>query len=241
MKKWLLRPTSPQEITRLWQAWRLWMLSAVLGALLGGLAYLVFPPAFRAQATVVVDHNLEQAWPDAQTERDLFTYLARETSKLVEVAWSDATLQMVVAQVPGTSIADLRDKGMQLSQPSDGAWHFWADDPDPERARQKAYVWAQAFTDQVRLGVETTIQLDAVHATLNAGVSPSEMAALEIEIQQLESRSLGISPYLQVSLSQAEQLPVERTVSLGAILIVGVVVGFVLAACAILLFGGNEG
>jgi hypothetical protein len=124
MKKWLLRPASPQEITRLLQAWRLWLLSAVLGALLGGLAYLVFPPAFRAQATVVVDHNLEQAWPDAQTERDLFTYLARETSKLVEVACSDATLQMVVAQVPGVSIADLRDKGMQLSQPSNGAWHF---------------------------------------------------------------------------------------------------------------------
>jgi hypothetical protein len=89
--------------------------------------------------------------------------------------------------------------------------------------------------------VETAIQLDAVHATLNAGVSPSETAALETEIQELESRSLGISPYVQVSLSQAEQLSVERTVGLGTYLIVGVVAGFVLAACAILLFGGNEG
>jgi hypothetical protein len=213
----------------------------MLGALLVGLAYLVFPPPFRAQATVVVDQNLEQAWPDAQTDRSLFTYLGRETSKLMEVAWSDATLQMVVDQVPGTSIAELRDKELQLSQPSDGAWHFWADDPDPERAVQIASAWAQAFTGQVRQGVGTAIQLDAVHATLNAGVSPSEMAALEVQVQQLESQSLGINPYVQVSLSQAEQLPVERTVSLGTYLIVGVIAGFVLAACTILLFGGNEG
>ena len=240
MKKWLLKPASPHDVIRLLLAWRLWLLSATLGALLGGLAYLVFPPAFRAQATVVVDHNLEQAWPDAQTDRDLFTYLARETSKLVEVAWSDATLQQVAGQIPGTNIADLRDKELQLSQPSDGGWHFYADDPDPERAAQKASAWARTFADQVRKEVETAIQLDAIHATLNTGVNPSEMAALEAEVQQLESQSLGISPYVQVSLSQAEQLPVARTVSLGAYLIVGVVAGFALAAGAILLFGGDE-
>jgi hypothetical protein len=237
MKSRLLEPASSQDITRLLLAWRLWLVGAALGALLGGLAYLVFPPPFRAQATVTVDHNLEQAWPDAQTDRDLFTYLARETDKLVEAAWSDATLQMAVDRAPGTNIAGLRDHDLHLSQPSDGAWHFYADDPDPARAEQKAAAWAQAFTERVRLGVETAIQIEAIHAAVKAGVQPDELAALQTEIQQLESRSLGVSPYLQVSLSQAEQLPVSRAIGPGTYLLAGVVAGFALAACAVLFFG----
>jgi len=240
MKKWLLRSPSQKDITRLFQAWRLWLLSALLGSLLGGLAYLIFPPPFRAQATVVVDHNLEQAWPDAQTERDLFTYLARETSKLVEVAWSDVTLQRVVNQVPATTIADLRDKQLHLSQPGDGAWHFWADDANPKRAAQIASAWAQAFTAQVRLGVDTALRLEAVHVALKAGACSGDMTAFEAKAQQLESQSLGVSPYIQVSLSQAEQLPVQPTVSLATYLFAGVMSGFVLATCAVLFFGSDE-
>jgi hypothetical protein len=237
MKKWLLQPASAQDITRLLLAWRLWLLGAVLGALLGGLAYLIIPPVFRAQATVVVDTNMEQAWPDAQSDRDLFTYLSRETSKLVEVAWSDATVQTVVDQVPGTSITALRDHDLHLSQPGDGVWHFYADDPNPARAAQKAAAWASAFTGQARQGVAIATQLDAAHAALNAGLSPSEAETLEAEIQQLESQARGISPYLAVSLSQGEQLPVERTVGLGTYLIIGIVAGFVLAACVVLFLG----
>jgi len=240
MKKWLLKPPSPQDITRLLLAYRLWLVSAALGALLGVLAFLVIPPAYRAQATVVVDHNLEQARPDAQTDRDLFKYLSRETSKLVEVAWSDATLQTVAGLVPGTNITDLRNKKLHLSQPSDGAWHFYADDSDPARAGQIAAAWAKAFTGMVQQGVATAMGIDADRSRLNAGVDPDEKASLEAEIQKLESQSLGISPYVQVSLSQSTQLPVERAVSLGTYLLVGVAAGFVLAACGVLLFGGEK-
>ncbi len=51
-----------------------------------------------------------------------------DSEKLEELAWDDATLQMVVDENPGTSISKLREGVLQLSQPGEGAWHFWADD-----------------------------------------------------------------------------------------------------------------
>src|SRR3989304_4393269 len=64
-------------IAQLLPAWRLWLLGALLGALVGWALFQIAPPAFRAQATVVVDNNLEEAWvyfPD----RQLFQFLPRE-------------------------------------------------------------------------------------------------------------------------------------------------------------------
>ncbi len=57
--------------------------------------YLLMPPPYRARATVNVDFNLEQAWPQ-ETDRQQFYYLERETRKLEEIAWSDAVMQSVV-------------------------------------------------------------------------------------------------------------------------------------------------
>ena len=138
------------DLIRLLKAWRFWSVGALIGALLGAALYYIAPPPYRAHATVLVDFNLEQAWPE-ETDRQQFYYLERETRKLEEVAWSDLVMGLVVETVGDITIEDLRNGTLSLSQPAEGGWNFYADDPDPERAAELASVWSQVFVEQVRL------------------------------------------------------------------------------------------
>lgn len=233
-----MRPPTQNDLIQVLQAWRIWLLTTLLGALIGYAIFFFFPPDFRAQATVNVDQNLEQAWPKAYTERELMTYLSRETQKLVEVAWSDATLQMVVDQNPDTSISKLRAGVLQLSQPSDGAWHFWANNPGAQKAAGLASTWAKAFYDRSLQGVEVAIQIQALQASLLE--MPTEPDVIYNQINDLEPKSLGISPYLQVTLSQAEQIPVERTSSQISGILAGAVVTWLITLLGLLFIGSKN-
>jgi len=157
--------------------WRFWLLGALTGALLGAAFYLVFPPEYRARATVVVDQNVEQVIPEEQQDLRKYIYLQRETDKLIEVAWADATLSIVAGET-GLTVSDLRDGRLVLSQPSDGGWRFYGVASDPATAESLASAWAAAFSDQVQAGA--------------VGVSP----LAEIETTQLEdlpvSRSVSL-------------------------------------------------
>jgi len=146
MMKWLLAAPSIDDLIRLLRAWRFWVLGTIVGALVGTAIYFIFPPAYRAQATVLVDYNLEKNWSE-ENDRKLFYYLERETRKLEEIAWSDALMESVAAIDGQVSIQELRDEKLQLSQPSEGGWHFWADDADAMRAEELASSWAIAFTE----------------------------------------------------------------------------------------------
>lgn len=152
---WLFSPPSMDDLIRLLKAWRFWSVGALIGALLGAAVYYVAPPPYRAHATVLVNFNLEQAWPK-ETDRQQFYYLERETRKLEEIAWSDAVIDSVVS-INGNilSAAELRNRTLSLSQPAEGGWHFYADDPNPERAAALVSTWAQVFVDQVRLQTGT--------------------------------------------------------------------------------------
>lgn len=236
MKTWFLRPPSQDDLIQVLQAWRIWLLATFIGALLGSALFFVVPPTYRAQATVTVDHDLEQAWPDAEAERFLMTYLSRETQKLIEVAWSDATLQLVADENPGTSIESLRSGILQLSQPSDGPWHFWADDPDANRAAQLASSWAKAFYERSIYGVDIAIQLQAAQAAL---VQQPADASITETIQTLEQESLGINPYLQVHLSQSQQIPVKRTVGYSTYILGGAATVWILTLLGLLFVGSR--
>ncbi len=240
MKKWLLSPPSQKDFIHLLLAWRLWLLGVVLGALLGALAYLIFSPPYRAQAVVVVDTNMEQAWPDAKTERDLMTYLARETQKLEAAAWADTTLEAVSGQVGSVTVTELRGGILHLSQPSDGSWLFWADNPDPARAALLASAWAEAFTDQVRQGIDIALHLETLHNALAADPASPQVAVWQENIRQLESQSLGITPFIQVSLSQDGQPLASRSVSLAVYIFTGAVTVMVIAALIVLLVGPKD-
>jgi uncharacterized protein involved in exopolysaccharide biosynthesis len=149
MKKLMLRPPVYDDLLHLLAAWRVWIGGAVLGAAFATIVYLLFPPPYRAQATVLVDQNVEQVILEEQSDLRKYTYLQRETDKLIEIAWSDQTLSRVSSQT-GLPVVKLRDGRLHLSQPSDGGWHFLADAPEPESASELASAWAGAFVEELQ-------------------------------------------------------------------------------------------
>ena len=149
MKKLMLKPPAYDDLLHLLAAWRVWIGGAVLGAAIASIVYLVAPPLYRAQATVLVDQNVEQVIPIEATDLRKFNYLQRETDILVVIAWADQTLSRVTVKT-GLPLAQLRDGRLQLSQPSDGGWHFLADASSPAAASALASAWAGAFVDELQ-------------------------------------------------------------------------------------------
>jgi len=165
--KWLLKSPSLDDLIRVLYAWRLWLAGAFLGCLAALLVYWIFPPPYRAQATVLIDHNVEDVIPDETHEHNRFYYLQQESDKLIQIAWSDDVLAAVAAQA-GVSLADLRGGMLRLSQPEDGGWHFIAESADPAAVSPLAAAWAQAFYARLQEG--------------GAGISP----AMEYSLVQVE-------------------------------------------------------
>jgi hypothetical protein len=234
MKNWLLAPPSVDDVIRLLRAWRFWVLGALLGGLLGMGLYFVFPPEYRARATVVVDFNMEEARPDSP-DTELFYYLDRESRKLWEVAWADVTLQQV-ATATGISVVELRSGKLELSQPQDGGWHFHANDARADLAVKLASTWAEAFTAQARQGIQTAVALDAALKALEA--APGD-AQLQTDVDTLEAQSLGITPALQISPAQVQDLPVTRRTGPGTHALAGA--GLFLALSALFILFGWKG
>jgi len=148
----ILTPPSLDDLIHLLKAWRFWMLGAVLGAMIGAAVYFIIPPLFRAQATVNVDFNLEQAWPQ-DTDRQQFYYLERETRKLEEIAWSDDVLSQLSSKF-SIPVDDLRGAKLQLSQPAEAGWHFYANDKNSQVAASLASAWAEAFVAKAQAEVK---------------------------------------------------------------------------------------
>lgn len=194
----LFSPPSADDLIRLLKAWKFWVLGAVVGALVGAGLYYLVPPDYQARATVNVDFNLEEAWPQ-QTDRQQFYYLERETRKLEDLAWSDAIMNALSSgeQVP---VNELRAGKLQLSQPAEAGWHFYADDGDANRAQALASTWAELFTQKVReevkssQGLNSFIRVDATQ-TENLPVErrlPLSTYLLSGAIAFLALTSLGV-------------------------------------------------
>ena len=98
--KLLFASPSFDDLIRLFKAWRFWSLGALIGGLIGVAVFYIAPPPYRAHAVVLVDFNLEQAWPE-ETDRQQFYYLERESRKLEELAYSDAVLDGIVQMHAG--------------------------------------------------------------------------------------------------------------------------------------------
>ncbi len=237
MKKWLLSSPSFADFLRLLRAWKFWLLGSVLGALIGAAVFYLFPPMYRAQATVIVDFNIEESWTYG-ADRDVYYYLERESRKLVEVVWADETVSAVSTAFPDLTVASLRGERLHLSQPEDGGWHFYADDPDPVRAESIASLWAESFVQQVRAGAVNAAALKAITVSLENG--DVMIADVEDELARLEAGSLGITSYVEVALTQKENLPVVRRNSLGEYVFFGAVLTLVLSVLGILLIGTGD-
>jgi capsular polysaccharide biosynthesis protein len=187
----IFSPPSLADVIRLLRAWRFWLLAALLGGLVSAAIYFIAPPPYRARAVVNVDFNLEQAWPQ-ETDRQQFYYLERETRKLEEIAWSDAVLQAVADADGKVTVEALREEKLQLSQPAEAGWHFYADDENAKRAETLASAWAQSFADAAQANV-------SAQAGLNSFI--------KIEVTQsanlLEGRSVPLSAYLLAGMLSA--------------------------------------
>jgi uncharacterized protein involved in exopolysaccharide biosynthesis len=180
----IFSPPSPDDLVRLLKAWKFWVLGAILGAMIGAAVHIVAPPPFRARATVLVDFNLEQALPD-DTDRQHFYYLERETRKLEEIASSDGVVGRVASE-SGASVESLRGGILQLSQPAEGGWHFYAEDRDPAQAGQLASAWAQGFTDAAQQRIAS--------GELNSFIQVELTQSADLPVE----RSLPLSTYLLI-------------------------------------------
>lgn len=60
---WLFSSPSLDDLARLLKAWRFWSIGVLIGGLIGAAVYYIAPPPYRAHAIVLVDFNLEEAWP----------------------------------------------------------------------------------------------------------------------------------------------------------------------------------
>ena len=180
---WLFSPPSLDDLIRLLKAWRFWLLGSFIGALLGALVFYVAPPPYSARATVNVDFNLEEAWPQ-ETDRQQFFYLEREARKLEEIASSDDVLQMLSSGLI-IPVEELRAGKLKLSQPAEAGWHFYAEDANPERAQEIAAAWALIFVEKVKENVANS-------AGLNSFI---QVDATQIENLPVE-RSVSLSSYL---------------------------------------------
>ncbi len=156
----IFSPPSLDDLIHLLKAWRFWSVGALIGGLIGAAFYYLAPPPYRAHAVVLVDFNLEQAWPQ-ETDRQQFYYLERETRKLEEIAHSDAVLEGIVRTTSDVTMEQLRGGMLLLSQPAEGGWNFYVDDDDPERAASIATAWATQFTEQVSTQTSTEGGLNA--------------------------------------------------------------------------------
>ena len=174
----LFSPPSLDDLIHLLKAWRFWVLGALVGSLIGAATYYIAPPPYRARAVVNVDFNFEQAFPE-NTDRQDFYYLEREARKLVELAWSDDVLSQL--NLPAD---ELRDGKLNLSQPAEAGWSFYADDRDPQQAEELASAWAAAFVEKAQ-------------AEIKAG-NINELVRLEVtQANKLpKERSVPLSNYL---------------------------------------------
>lgn len=185
----LFSPPSLDDLIRLFKAWRYWSLGALIGASLGAAVYYIAPPPYRAHAVVLVDFNLEQAWPQ-ETDRQQFYYLERESRKLEEIAFSDSVMEAIAEMNRNVTTTELRNGMLSLGQPAEGGWDFYVDDDDPQLAVTIAGLWVQNFTGQVRAAAATTE---------------------------------GPNAFIQANVTQAPQIPRDRSVLLSTYLFAGAV------------------
>jgi hypothetical protein len=82
-------------------------------------------------------------------------------------------------------IEELRGGKLDLSQPAEAGWHFYAEDRNPERASDLATAWAMLFQEKVR---ENIANSDGLNSFIEVNATQTENLPVE--------RSASLSSYL---------------------------------------------
>jgi len=236
MIKWLLRKPTSDEIINLLLAWRVWIIGAVIGAFVASVVYLISPPKYRTDATIIVDLNVEQILDYETPDRNQNYFLERESSKLVELAWSDDVMARV-AQETGLSVMILRSDVLQLGQPSDGGWKFYANSDDPELARKAASIWAKTFYEYAAVESEIALEMLSLQSKIESERAlGNDISALTAQYDLLQKDSLGIDPYLDFGEVHVEDLVVSRSIPIGNFVFLGSLLGILSFSLGVLFF-----
>jgi hypothetical protein len=238
--KILTHPDSPEVLIQLLFSWRLWLLGALVGAVVGAGVYALSPPEYRARAVVVFDQNLEEAWKWFP-ERELFQFAGREALKLEALAYSDEVMTAVSTET-GLPVDTLRNDKLELAYPMDGVWYFYGHDSDPTRAKQLATAWTQAFVETAWEAIIIDQEMEALRAELteiyiaDPMTDPLTLDDILEEVRILNEETYGLNPYLEVGLLNTEAMEISRTVKPGILVLVGSLMGALAAGLAGLFY-----
>ena len=70
-----------------------------------------------------------------------------------EIAWSDDVMSQLSSEF-AIPVEDLRGAKLELSQPAEAGWHFYADDNDSHIAVSLASSWTEAFVTKVQADIK---------------------------------------------------------------------------------------
>lgn len=224
-------------------SWRLWLFGAFVGAILSVILVLVLPTKYTTFATVIVDHNREQAWVTA-FDKELFFYYDVENRKLEGVANGDAVMQAVVDAVPEVSVLELREGMLRVVRQSDGIWELHVVSEDAGLSRAIAKAWAETFTNEVMSSLSFEKELEEARAKFlliqsaklceikESGHGPTaedwpildENAEL---FKQIVMNAKGISPYVEIVPVSVDDLAMNEMPTTSVVLFAGIILGMV--------------
>ena len=140
---------------------------AALGALVLRLYGLVAPSGYRAEAVVLVHHNVERVVVDPSSD-EAAGYIDRETAALEGLSYADAVWDVVARELavegwirsPGEMERLLQ--AVRLPHPKDGEWRFTANTADPALSARLADAWAEAFVAEANRAVSAAVTQDSL-------------------------------------------------------------------------------
>ena len=96
----------------------------------------------------------------------------------------------------GISVEELRGEKLELSQPAEGGWHFYANDRNVRTAVQLASTWARLFTDEVNAKVANS---DGLNPFIRVEMAQAENLPSEPSLPISAYMLIGVIGFLAVS------------------------------------------
>lgn len=177
---------------------------AILAAALVWGISLVWPSGYRAEARVLVHHNVERAVEDP-TSDEAAGYIDREVAVLESLAFSDGVWQAVAGGLTPVQRAPAEFgrilENVRLPHPKDGEWRFQATTQDPALSARVANVWAEAFVTEANRSVAAAVNQEAwASRVLEEGRA---LAALQAECAEWQAALEDLAG-TEVALRQAD-------------------------------------
>lgn len=139
----------------------------MVGAAVLWAAGLAWPSGYRAEAAVLVHHNVERVIKDPSSD-EAASYIDRQTAVLEALAYSDSVWEDVAQQMvergwieSAAQVEGLKEQ-VRLPHPKDGEWRFAATTRNPALSAHLAQAWADAFVARTNQSVRAAVRLETL-------------------------------------------------------------------------------